>query len=259
LFDEIITPLWGENHCSIVGNSALDSQFNPHMKHKMMIAYNEVTTDYRRDKKDKESKIKTYVSDSTVNINEKNVRQYTLANHSNSFFFSNYEVPIIIEDGDRRFNVVENNKKLEEHPYYMKFKTHTEFLNAVHNELHLFAQYLINYNYDEIKANRVFMNDAKQRIVGSSMGIFEEFAKKLKAGDYEWLREESGVYYQNSKTLESVKDGYIFKDIAVLVFNKLYGKNNISPNILSKQLQHYGINIKGKVMINNNRYPAYTW
>lgn len=259
MFEEIITPLWGENHCSIVGNSALDSQFNPHMKHKMMIAYNEVTTDYRRDKKDKESKIKTYVSDSTVNINEKNVRQYTLANHSNSFFFSNYEVPIIIEDGDRRFNVVENNKKLEEHPYYLNFKTHTEFLNAVHNELHSFAQYLINYNYDEIKANRVFMNDAKQRIVGSSMGIFEEFAKKLVAKDYEWLREESGVWYDRNWDLECVKNGYIVKGDAVYVFNKLYGKNLTSPNVLSKQLKHYGIDTEARVTVGNSRPKVYKW
>ncbi len=82
------------------------------MKHKLMIAYNEVTTDYRSDKKDKESKLKAYVADSTVKINEKNVRQYELPNFSSSLFFSNYQVPIIIENKDRRYNVVENFSKL---------------------------------------------------------------------------------------------------------------------------------------------------
>ena len=259
MFEQIITPLWGKNHCTVVGNSELDSQFNPYMKHKLMIAYNEVTTDYRSDKKDKESKIKAYVSDPIVTINEKNVRQYDLQNFSSSLFFSNYQVPIIIEDGDRRFNVVENYSKLRDHPYYKKFNKHEEFLNVLHSELPSFAQFLINYKYDSSMADTEFMNDAKKKIVGSSMGIFEEFAKKLIARDYVWLREESGVYEERKWDLESVKDGYILKDVAVEVFNRLYNKKFSSPNILSKQLQHYKIKIDGRVKINNNRVSAYTW
>ena len=103
------------------------------------------------------------------------------------------------------------------------------------------------------------MNEAKQKIIGSSMGIFEEFAKKLIARDYEWLRDESGVLIKKSWDLEEVKKGYILKDVAVDVFNSLYNKNFISPNILSKQLQHYGIKIDGRVKINNERVSAYTW
>jgi vesicle coat complex subunit len=224
-----------------------------------MIAYNEVATDYRSDKKDKESKIKAYVSDPTVTINEKNVRQYTLKNFSSSLFFSNYQVPIIIEDEDRRFNVVENYSKLRYHPYYKKFKNHDEFLKSLNSELHTFAQFLINYKCDSTKANTEFTNDAKKKIIGSSMGIFEEFAKKLIAKDYEWLRDESGVFLSKNWNLETVKDGYILKDVAVDVFNKLYAKNFTSPNILSKQLQHYGIKIDGRVMVNNSRVSAYTW
>jgi hypothetical protein len=259
MFQEIITPLWGKNHCSVVDNSALDNQFNPYIKHKMMIAYNEVTTDYRSDKKDKVSKIKTYVSDLLVNINEKNVRQYTLDNFSNSLFFSNYQVPIIIEDDDRRFNVVENFAKLKNHSGYTKYKTHLEFVNAVQTELRRFAEYLINFKYNENTANEVFMNEAKKKIVRSSMGMFEEFAKKLIERDYEWLREESGVYESRQWDLECVNKGYILKDVALVVFNQLNGKNLSSPKILSTQLQHYGIKIDGKVSIGNTRVNAYTW
>ncbi|MBL1215790.1 MAG: toprim domain-containing protein [Ignavibacteriae bacterium] len=260
LFERIITPLWGDNQCITVGNNALDSDFNSYIKNKMMIAYNEVTTNYKSDKKEKESKIKTYVSDDKVRINEKQIREYTLDNFSNSLFFSNYEVPIIIEDGDRRFNVVENFVKLENHSNYKKFSSHQNFLDQIESELMTFAQYLMNYSYDIQLANRVFMNSAKEKIVGSSMSIFEEFAKKLKAGDHKWLSEESGVLSKKSWNLKCVEQKYILKDAAIEVFNRLYGKKLTSPNVLSKQLQHYGINKDGKVTINGKRISSvYTW
>ena len=257
MFEKIITPLWGDKHCCVVGNSALESQFNPHMKHKLMIAYNEVTTDNKRDKMDKESRIKSYVSDETVNINEKNIREYTLANHSCSMFFSNYIVPIIIEDGDRRFNVAESNNKLENHQYFMKF-TYGEFKEKISSELEIFAQYLLNYNFDETAANRTFMNEAKRRIIGSSMNMFEVFSKKLIEKDYEWLRDESGVFLENGWDLGTINDGYIRKDEAVKVFNKLYGVNFTSQS-LSQKLQHYGIIINTKRTIDGFRVPVYTW
>ncbi len=132
-------------------------------------------------------------------------------------------------------------------------------MKALQSELPFFAQYLINYKYDSTKADTEFMNDAKKKIIGSSMSMFEEFAKKLIEKDYEWLRDESGVFLNRSWDLETVKDGYILKDVAVDVFNRLYSKNFTSPNILSKQLQHYGIKIDGRVMVNNCRVSAYTW
>lgn len=257
MFEKILTPLWGDKHCSVVGNSALDSQFNPHMKHKMMIAYNEVTTDNKRDKMDKESRIKSYVSDATVNINEKNIREYKLDNHSSSMFFSNYIVPIIIEDGDRRFNVAESNSKLEHNPYFMKF-TYDKFKEEIASELETFAQYLLNYNHNSTTANRTFMNDAKRRIVGSSMNMFEVFSKKLLEKDYEWLRDESGVWLENSWDLETIMDGYIVKEEAAKVFNKLYGVN-FAPQSLSLKLQHYGITITKKKAIGGIRIPIYSW
>ncbi|MCB9250707.1 MAG: hypothetical protein H6613_20285 [Ignavibacteriales bacterium] len=53
LFEKIITPLWGKDQCTVVGNAELDSDFNSYLSHKMMIAFNEVTSDYRKDKKRK--------------------------------------------------------------------------------------------------------------------------------------------------------------------------------------------------------------
>ncbi len=258
MFEKIITPLWGKEQCTVVGNAELDSEFNSYLSHKMMIAFNEVTSDYRKDKKEKDAKLKQLITDELLQINEKYERKLRLENFANNFFFSNYDVPVIVPEDDRRYIVIENMDKLEVNPNYLKYKNHTEFLKAVQSELPTFAQFLINYNYDEIKANRVFLNEAKKNIIQSSMDMFELFAKKLIEKDNEWLRDESGVLLNRGWTLESVENRYILKDEALIVFNEIFG-TNIKSQMLSQKLQYHKIEINKKKTIGNLRPRIYSW
>ncbi|MBI1933430.1 MAG: toprim domain-containing protein [Ignavibacteriales bacterium] len=110
-FDHIIKPLFGQKQTMVVDDARLQSDFNGFMMNKLFIAFNEVANDDTSTKRSVKSKIKSLITDEKIIINEKHVKNFEIDNFSNILFFSNEAIPILIETGDRRFNVVETGGK----------------------------------------------------------------------------------------------------------------------------------------------------
>jgi hypothetical protein len=178
-------------------------------------------------------------------------------NYANCLFFSNEAIPLFIEDGDRRFNVIKTGEKLTTLSW---FKDDPEgFLKKLEEEVPLFAQFLMNWRYDALKANTAINNADKEKIVGSCMNRFEEFAYYLKKADIEWFK--SGIQNIMEVSLivlpeEDIKDGRIGKDQALILFKEIYSDNITSKTSLTKSLGQYGIEaFRDKT---NNR-QLYVW
>lgn len=88
------------NGYGTVTSDELQSNFNPYVKFKQFIVCNELSID---EKKKMANKLKDITVRPTVTINEKNVKQYTVADRANYFITSNEERPVHINEGDRRF------------------------------------------------------------------------------------------------------------------------------------------------------------
>ncbi len=199
-FEKIIKPLFGQNQCVVVDDDRLQSDFNGYMNNKLFVAFNEVANDETKTKRSVKSKIKALISDDTVMVNEKHVRTYEMDNFANILFFSNEAIPLLIEEHDRRFNVIETGGPLKSVPSFVK-NPH-KFIDDLNNELDSFTQFLLNYNYDLFKVDMVLENEAKKELKELSMNKFELFAAKLKAGNFEWFEQ----YYPEPKSTQQLND-----------------------------------------------------
>ncbi|MCH7618751.1 MAG: primase alpha helix C-terminal domain-containing protein, partial [Candidatus Marinimicrobia bacterium] len=180
----IIKPLFGKKQAIQVEDEQLKAPFNGWMRDKCFICFNEVASSNNA-RNSINSKVKAIVTDSETMINEKNIKSYLITNYVNCMFFSNEVVPLLVEENDRRFNVVVTGEALVNLSWFDIESTPS----ALTEEVPMFAQYLKNFKYDEKVAKKVIKNQAKKDIVSAGMGRFEELARKLKNNDHDWLED----------------------------------------------------------------------
>lgn len=263
LLHHILKPLFGPTQAVQIEDEQLRDSFNRWLENKMIIAFNEVAYD-NSTRNSANSKIKAIITDPELQINEKNVKAYFVQNYANCLFYSNESIPVLIEVGDRRFNVVKTGGKLANKSW---FSLPDKFFEEVEKELPAFAQYLMNLNYDPVKAKTVINNENKESLINVAKNRYQEFADRLKTKDCEWLNDSQ---VSSNKILEDkiyaeskIIDGKILKDIAVEVFNKIHPNSRVTKPQLTKQLELYGIKAKRlkekESDSDKDRKQYYTW
>lgn len=118
--------------CKLFGNYAktnsqrLDDivgSFNGTIEGKMIIVMNELSAVDHFNKKAIHNQLKTLITDDTLTINRKGLDQYTIENVSNFIICSNDFNPIMIENGDRRYVVIEvSDKVAKDRKYFGNLK-----------------------------------------------------------------------------------------------------------------------------------------
>lgn len=250
LLDHVLKPLFGENQAIKVEDEQLKNPFNGWLQNAILIAFNEVAHD-NRTRNSINSKVKAIITDNDIMINEKNIKVFTIDNHANALFFSNNEIPVLIEENDRRFNVVRTGGNMRKQSW---FSDPEQFFIDVNAELAVFAEYLINYNYDPVLAKTVISNGVKDALVDVGMTRFAEFASHLKRNDVDWFVENMDDMFPTSNIKVVGLNGAITKDSALAAFKDIYKEDHITKSKLTKELILHGIRISkldGK--------PAYRW
>jgi hypothetical protein len=64
----VLTPFYGQNNVHLVENKDIDSQFNGQWENKMLLVLNEVDPN-RNERSQVQSKLKSLVTEQTININ----------------------------------------------------------------------------------------------------------------------------------------------------------------------------------------------
>jgi len=233
----VLQPLLGKTQAIQVEDEQLRNPFNSYLKNVMLIAFNEVAHD-NNSRNSIASKIKVIITESDMSINEKNVKQYRVENHVNCLFYSNNEIPLLVDDSDRRFNIITTGGNLRKQEWFTNAE---EVIQSIEREVPHFAQYLMNYSYDKHKAKTVIHNAEKEALINVGMTRFEEFAKHLKGNDMEWFEESQNQdEFGNTIRIPKLK-GKIEKGLALRLFKSIYQDSTINAITLSKHLKLYGI------------------
>lgn len=90
-----------------IGQSELEATFNGWMSQLLFAICEEVVS--REEMRHHKGKLKNLITSSTLNINEKNLPMRTEPNHINFVFMSNEAIPMILDEGDRRYFVIKTN------------------------------------------------------------------------------------------------------------------------------------------------------
>lgn len=103
MFERILGSIYGR-YTRTIGQYELSTQFNDWASQVLLVIADEVVS--RAEIYNEKNILKSYITGETVNINPKNVGRRVEANHMNFIFLSNENIPVPVEQDDRRYFVV---------------------------------------------------------------------------------------------------------------------------------------------------------
>ncbi|MGA1861866.1 DUF5906 domain-containing protein [Deferribacter thermophilus] len=160
----VLKPLFN-NYTIEASNTELQSSFNSYIENKLLVIFNEVKGNFNENSIIFE-KLKQYIADDEIIINEKNIKPYAVKNYANIIMFSNMENPVRIEFSDRRYTIFETaSMKLVDVVEQKHNITITEFIEKLKKEREAFYNYIANLKYDEQKAITIYNTEERENII----------------------------------------------------------------------------------------------
>ena len=189
IFEEIIKYAIGESYVTTIDNEALKSQFNGDLEGRLFVLANEIKADFRQGNSTYE-RIKTYIADSTLRFEEKNIKARNIPNFFNIWFHSNNAVPLQIQGSDRRYTVFNTkDKKLTEVSAERGYAHIRFYIAEIQKERDTFIRDLMHLKYNETLATNALMTSEKKSIYEASMSKLEILADNIKKMDIEYFKD----------------------------------------------------------------------
>lgn len=134
---DVVRKLYGR-YARTITQRQMESEFNAWQSSMLMCVAEEVVS--RADRAQLQGLIQNMITNETVQINEKNMPLRGERNHTNFIFHSNAQVPMLLNDSDRRFTVIKVEQ--EQSPQYFQ-ELDEELANG---GAEAFMHYLLNYD-----------------------------------------------------------------------------------------------------------------
>lgn len=218
IFTDIIAKLFGEyanNNLSDV--DLITGQFNTELENKILIVLNEFNVqDKTTNKRSIRNKMKTYITDDHITINRKNVNPYKVENVSNFIIVTNDKNPIWIEDGDRRYVVLDVSDEVKDNVDYFN----NLFASLTDDFYKNLFNYFRTYDIKDFNPSIIPITERKSRIINSNRDSFEYYMDENRDKFYPNGRFTSkATAYESYKTfcerekMNYVYDGMKFKEL----------------------------------------------
>ena len=162
VFSKYILEKFYEDYLIYTSNDDLNTKFNSNLQNKLMNIGNELIN--FEDKRDIREKLKQWITEDYIRIEEKGIKSKIFKNTFNMLIFSNNKNPINIESSDRRFSIIEtNNKKLLD-VIGEKGINKSDFFTLLEKESVEFIKELYLYDYNKNMAEMILENEEKEEI-----------------------------------------------------------------------------------------------
>jgi len=167
LFFDIILGIYGK-YGRVIDQSAIEDKFNDCFAGKLFMLADEVVA--RSDLYHIKNKLKGLITGDRIRINPKNMTAYEETNHVNLVFLSNERMPVVLDQDDRRHQVIWTPEKLSE-SYYQEVAA--EAKNGGAEALH---HYLLNLDLQGFSPHtKPVMTTAKQDLLDLSKDSIVRF------------------------------------------------------------------------------------
>ena len=162
VFAKYVLEKFYEDYIVYTSNDDLNTKFNSNLQNKLINIGNELIN--FEDKRDIREKLKQWITEDYIRIEEKGIKAKIFKNTFNMLIFSNNKNPVNVENSDRRFSIIEtNNKKLLEVLRDKGIKK-DEFFSLLEKESTEFIKNLYLYNYNKNIAEDIIENEEKEEI-----------------------------------------------------------------------------------------------
>lgn len=225
LIDNILAPIFGYEYTANILASMLKREFNSMLENKLIVNFNEFSSDFHAQDAATQQ-LKSIITDNTLVINNKGVKEYAIKNCFIVFLSQNYKNSVKISVTDRRFSVFSQNMPLNV-AVKDKFNIGMDvFVKRLQLELPKFCHFLARFNYDVERANSPIMTDTKSQIQSSTnnnLYLIETFVKTLRIKELQQKIEERIELYEIMN--ESDKNGDDRNKFSFSPTFKEYAKN----------------------------------
>ena len=257
LVDTIIKGIFGHNIVANLTDQTLESQFNSLMRDRLFVHFNEISTDSKKSRLAVKNRLKTWITDDTILINEKGVKEYYVSNHANIIINSNEAIPVDIDADDRRFNIIYTKDTLISQSW---FTGGGVTVGEMIMELPDFAAFLRGYDVDVKAVSICNTSEKKASLIEVSRVMSEDIAIAFKERDFnffidsglqEWLKRDDDIF---SLPIQDIEDEFnkefISNSITSILVSAAYQKD-MYPSTISKIIfSKYGVGEKTSKKIN---------
>jgi putative DNA primase/helicase len=177
VWENVVMPIYGEA-ATTIGQAQLESQFTGWQAGKCFALAEEVVS--RAEKSHYKGQLKHLVTGKSVRINEKHAPERVETNHLNVVFLSNETVPLLLDQGDRRYLVLYADD-VPDQDYF-----HELFAEISNGGVECFMHYLLNLPLGDFGTwTRPPLNEEKEGLVEMGMSTALYFHKQWQDGDLE--------------------------------------------------------------------------
>lgn len=193
---EVIKRLYGDKWSSNVTSALIKSQYNNFFSGKLFVTCDELTGEDIENVKETRAymdQLKNLITQDTVVVSEKYMRNRTEKNYARYFFTSNNASMIHINNMSRRFFIIHAVEDRLEPEFYRDFYTHV-MTQAGIDEIHAFLLEYIGDSPDEVINNHAPMTAATQELIDNSKSHAEMWVANMKeAAERVETHEASGL------------------------------------------------------------------
>lgn len=198
----IIRRLVGERNSRVAQAKDLKSQFDGWLVGKLVIQVDEI---YEYGNWDLANKLKSLITEPTTSVNIKYGPQLEVENFARFVMFSNHEAPIDLEDGDRRYFVVNSKAQPRDPAYYHRLN------DLIDSKDGMEAIYKLMIERD-ISQFRPFapppMTQAKRDIIATSGNPLRHYIMEVVANGHLWRELHGPVFTLDELIRLLTKEGY---------------------------------------------------
>jgi len=170
---DIFSRVLGLGNCSLnVSDTILQSSFNSYANATQLIHLNEITSDFHS-RHGVAGRVKAMITDPFIQINQKNMPEFTVMNFANIIMNSNNVAPMELDMDDRRWNMIFSFQSLSKTDWWDKDKSYDQALGEV-EEL---GAYLMKYKADRLMATQpMALSDAKEKVIKQTTPLTQQIS-----------------------------------------------------------------------------------
>lgn len=252
MMNHIITPIMGATNVTQKRMEELEEKFNGHLENCLITFIDEAQISDSGRHRIIMSNLKNQITEPRMTIRKMRQSAYEVTNRLGFIFNSNKPDPVVVEHGDRRFNVGEYQPN--------KLLITDAEIEAIRNELRDFAVMLEQYPVDEDRVRTPLMTEAKQQMIMVSRSSADTVADAINEGDLAVLWDalptvdanmldvKTQLRLEMYKVLmhELVKSrrNKLTREELFIIFNYNVGGIQSSPWKFTVYLKHHGVQIK---------------
>jgi hypothetical protein len=205
-----------------VTNQDIASTFNGYIENKLFLFFNEIKGNFK-ESSTQADKIKPFITDSRISVNEKHRKAMYIENHANCMFFSNHDLPFQIEDKDRRYSVIKTKHRTLDRVAIDDYKiTIGELISEIQKERDDFLimlKMIKQSKESETLALSLLDNEVKRKIKEQTNTVKEIVKEKILDRDIVWFDDILGEAIEGTE-----RDRLKIRDVEKIVLDSEQGE-----------------------------------